>query len=82
MAISVTIRPDRVTATGVIAPYPIEQRNPVAIARQTINPFVQGIRSTGPQLSGPNQIATVVAAPRMHGVWAKIRAALKMAKGW
>ena len=58
MAISVTVRPDRVTATGVIAPYPVRQVSPVAVARATVNPFVAGVRGVGPTLSGPNQVAT------------------------
>jgi len=37
-------RPDRVTKTGVIAPYPVRQYDPVYLARQTIWPFLQGIR--------------------------------------
>ena len=44
-------RPDRVIKTGVIAPYPIRQCNPVALARQTIQPFINDIRPMGPQLN-------------------------------
>lgn len=55
-------RPDRVTKTGVIAPYPIRQYSPVALARNTIVPFVNGVRPMGPQLSG------LGAAPGAPGV--------------
>ena len=69
------IRPDRVTATGVIAPYPVRQQNPVAIARETVNPFIAGIRQMGlsgccgfgaPTSNMSNQVVTMVRQQRLR----------------
>jgi len=73
------IRPDRVTATGVVAPYPVRQQNPVSIARETVNPFISGIRRMGhaaaplsgccglgaPYPSQSNQVVSQVRLPAM-----------------
>ena len=54
MALSITyVRPDRVTKTGVIAPYPIRQNDPVALARNVLGPFIRGIRGSGPVYQNP-----------------------------
>lgn len=47
------VRPDRVTRTSVIAPYPIRQNDPVALARNVLIPFINGIRPTGPVYQNP-----------------------------
>jgi hypothetical protein len=53
MALTATlVRPDRVYATGVVAPYPIRQESPVAIARGTLDPFLVGVRQVGPTTLG------------------------------
>lgn len=67
-------RPDRVTKTGVIAPYPIRKCDPVTLARNTIRPFINDIRPMGPQLNvslvGGNLGTTIqlVGAPGAPGV--------------
>jgi hypothetical protein len=43
-------RPDMVTRTSVVEPYNIRQVSPVAVARETINPFIHGIRAAGVQV--------------------------------
>jgi hypothetical protein len=62
MHLSYLPRPDRVTATGVIAPYPIRQYDPVYLARKTIWPFIQGIRPVGPVWKPQPQPEEIVAA--------------------
>ncbi len=59
-------RPDRVTKTGVIAPYPIRQCDPVKLARNTIRPFINDIRPMGPQLDV--SLVGLGAAPGAPGV--------------
>ncbi len=77
MQLSYLPRPDRVTSTGVIAPYPIRQYDPVYLARKTIWPFIQGIRPVGPVWT-PKQHAE--AAPEQI-VAAAIQVANKMGLG-
>lgn len=92
MAISVMLRPDRVTATGVVAPYPVREENPVKVAQNTVNPFIYGIRSGGPALSGPNQVASIVSPGHQKkmmypsrvadGFWDQIKAKHLWSKRW
>jgi hypothetical protein len=42
------IRPDRVYATGVIAPYPLRQDSPIEIAMDVLWPFIHVVRPTEP----------------------------------
>jgi hypothetical protein len=71
------LRPDMVGYTGVWEPYPIRQRNPVDIARQTINPFINGIRPSGVLIAEPQpepeHIAQAAIAVVMQ--WARGQAA-------
>lgn len=53
------VRPDRVTKTGVIAPYPIEA-GPANIAQRVIRNFTRFIRGEGPQVQSdmePEEVA-------------------------
>lgn len=71
MALSMTyVRPDRVIKTGVIAPYPIRQYSPVALARNVIRPFINGIRPNGPvyQNPQPQTMAGAMAGSMAYGV--------------
>lgn len=45
-------RPDRVYDTGVIQPFPIQNQNPVEMARHTIDPFIGDVRGRGPAVAG------------------------------
>ncbi|UCC72092.1 MAG: hypothetical protein JSV86_17240 [Gemmatimonadota bacterium] len=58
-------RPDRVIKTGVIAPYPVRQYDPVYLARQNIWPFIQGVRGVGPVWKQPQPEEIVAAAAKV-----------------
>lgn len=68
-------RPDRVTKTGVIAPYPIRQYSPVALARNTIRPFINDVRPGGPQLGAAPGAPGVSLPPMSANAQAGYRAA-------
>lgn len=48
----VFLRPDHVTRSGVVTPFPIRSMSPVAAARGTVTTFVDSVRRMGPTLSG------------------------------
>src|SRR3990172_4338804 len=48
------MRPDMVWDTGVWEPYPIRQRNPVDIARHTIDPFIGAVRPMAVNVFAPS----------------------------
>jgi hypothetical protein len=54
-------RPDRVIATGVWQPYPLEA-NPIAVSRQTVHSFLRWIRPENAQVSGQMQPEEVAMA--------------------
>jgi hypothetical protein len=65
MTVQYLPRPDRVTATGVIAPYPVRQFSPVTLAQQTIWPFITGVRGVGPTWQEPQPEEIVEAATKV-----------------
>ncbi len=75
------LRPDMVWKTGVIEPYPIAQRNPVDVARGTIDPFIYGIRPPGPFIAEPAPEHVANAAVAVANEFAKGRKALVVANG-
>jgi hypothetical protein len=63
MAYVLTVnRPDAVTKTGVVEPFFTRQISPIAIARTTIDPFIDSVRPRGMAIEEPaTQIARAAA---------------------